>query len=108
MDPRRLAELRSLAYHREVARRLAEDPGMLRRARTRAAEWASRADRSPQHARLWLDVLSRPVDQIAAFLSGDDETARELRQSTPFAGALSARERWRIWALAGAQTREES
>lgn len=54
MDPHRLAEERSLAYHRVVAARLAREPRLV-------------------------------------------EEARELRQSSPFAGALSPRERWRIW-----------
>jgi hypothetical protein len=42
-------------------------------------------------------VLARRVEAIAAFLADRGETARELRQSSPFAGALSARERWAIW-----------
>jgi hypothetical protein len=36
------------------------------------------------------------VDEIAATLIDPSEHARALRQVTPFAGALSSRERWAI------------
>jgi hypothetical protein len=34
---------------------------------------------------------------VAAFLVERGELADELRQSSPFAGALKPQERWRIW-----------
>jgi hypothetical protein len=96
MEPHRLAEARSLAYHRVVAERLAGDGALLERARARVREWL-RARPAPHYALAWDAVLARPVADIAAFLCDDGEHARELRQSTPFAGALSPRERWALW-----------
>jgi hypothetical protein len=60
-------------------------------------------ERHPEtpYVRGWDAVLRRPLDEIAAFLVDDGDDATELRQSTPFAGALGPRERWRIWRSVG-------
>ena len=49
--------------------------------------------------------MQRPTPEIGAFLTDDGEHATELRQSTPFAGALDPRERWRIWREVGNRAR---
>ena len=93
----RTAELRSLEYHRLVAERLERDPEVLRRARERVASWVARGGRvDPVYARRWQAVLERPAAQIARILVADNETSRDLRQNTPFAGVLTNEERWRI------------
>jgi hypothetical protein len=51
--------------------------------------------------RAWDAVLRRPLHEVAAFLVDEGEEATELRQSTPFAGALPPRERWQIWRKVG-------
>lgn len=96
VDPHRRSEARSIAYHRTIADRLRTEPGLLASARARVAGWL-RADPAPHYAREWQHVLDNHIDSIAAFLIDPGEKARELRQSSPFAGALSPRERWRIW-----------
>jgi hypothetical protein len=96
MDPHRLAELRSLAYHRVIADRLRSDPGVLLTARARVRGWMAQ-EAWPHYARKWEALLSGPLEDLCALLVDDDEEARSLRQSTPFAGALKPRERWRIW-----------
>jgi hypothetical protein len=42
-------------------------------------------------------VLARPLPELLRFLTDEGERARELRQSTPFAGMLPPRVRWEIW-----------
>ena len=96
VDPHRLAEERSLAYHRALAARIDLEPALLERARAKVAAWLAEG-RSPFYARAWEQVLSAPVESVARFLVSDTEEARALRQATPFAGALEPRERWRIW-----------
>ena len=52
------------------------------------------------HARwadAWERVLERPLEEVCAVLTDPSEEARALRQSTPFAGILDPRTRWRIW-----------
>lgn len=96
MDPHRLAEARSLAYHQAIAEKLAGDAAVLERARARVAGWLRSAPEA-HHARAWAEVLARPLPDIARFLVDEGEAACELRQSTPFAGELPPRERWRLW-----------
>jgi hypothetical protein len=92
MDPHRLAEERSLEYHRVVAERLADDPTLLERARERVGAWA--------------EYLSGPLASLQALLIDRGEQAAELRQSTPFAGALDPRERWQLWQAVARRVRD--
>lgn len=97
MNAHRLSEERSLALHRAVAERIASDPSVLERARERVRKWIVSGGVHRYYAEAWDEVLSRPLDEIRSFLSEDSERARALRQSTPFAGAIDPRTRWRIW-----------
>ena len=97
MNAHRLAEERSVAYHRAIAERLGSRAEILENARQRVAEWLDAGDRASFHARKWAEVLSGEPPSIAAFLVERSELADELRQSSPFAGALPPGERWRIW-----------
>ena len=102
MDLHKLAAERSLAFHRVVASRLLKDSAVLERARKRVETWLERTPDRP-FVREWNKVLADDAEKIAAFLVDWSELAEELRQSSPFAGTLDARERWRIWR----ETREE-
>jgi hypothetical protein len=85
-----------LALHREVARRLREDPQILELARARIRA-RSRDDSVSQYwVDAWAKVLSGSLDEVTAALTDTSEEGRALRQSTPFAGALDARTRWAI------------
>jgi hypothetical protein len=96
MDPHRLAEERSVAYHRVIAERLREQPEVLENARRRVQTWLDRME--PRfYARKWAEILAGDPASIAAFLVERSEVADELRQSSPFAGALRPQERWQIW-----------
>ena len=92
-----LAEARSLALHRAVAERLLVDPLVLERARERVQGWLRDGSVSRPYAEAWRDVLARSHEEVAAFLCADTQRARDLRQATPFAGALDPRTRWQIW-----------
>jgi hypothetical protein len=95
----RPAELRSLAYHRAVAQRL--DDALVEQARQRLARWIDEGKIDRRYAERWADVLSRRLPQIARAIARDDASGRDLRQSSPFAGALSEPERRRVLAAAG-------
>jgi hypothetical protein len=97
MDPHRLSEERSLAYHRVIAERLPHQPEVLENARARVRSWRTSSPDAPFRVRKWEEILAGDVPSIAAFLVERSELADELRQSTPFAGALQPRERWKIW-----------
>src|SRR5260370_36361193 len=98
MDLHRLAEERSVAYHWVIAERLGSEPELLAAARRRVRGWlASGAAAAPAFAAQWDRVLAGDLTSIKAVLVERSELADELRQSSPFAGALRPRERWQIW-----------
>jgi hypothetical protein len=97
MDLHRLAEERSVAYHRVIAGRLQDRPEILAGARQRIQILLASAAEPPFYARKWGEILAGDLSSIQAILTERSELADELRQSTPFAGALDPRERWKIW-----------
>lgn len=88
------AELRGLAYHRVVARRL--DQRLVDDARERLGRWASEDRIDPRYLRRWEAILNRSPASIAKVIGRDDQRGRELRQNSPFAGALNEAERLRV------------
>jgi hypothetical protein len=96
IDLHDLAAERSLAYHREIALRMVRDPDILQKARDRVRDWMTQTPERPFVQR-WSRILQGTTDSVAAFIVDRSEFAQEMRQSTPFAGVLKPRERWRIW-----------
>lgn len=83
---------------RAIAEKLRAQPGLLGRARITLERWLQhREPAAPPVLREWHEILAHwPLDRILAVLTGADETARRLRQSSPFCGILTPRERWAI------------
>lgn len=91
----RTAELRSIAFHGIVAAPLDDDS--LERARARVERWIADGGPVPTPAALrWRELLALPRPEPTARLVEDSEQMRDLRQNTPFAGAVAPAERWRI------------
>jgi hypothetical protein len=95
-NPQRLAEERSIAYHREIASLLPSRADILEAARARVRRWLDSGEVAHAYARAWRQILDGPVDDIRAALIDPGQTARDLRQVSPFAGSLDPRTRWRI------------
>lgn len=97
VDPHRLAELRSLAYHRGIVERWhaldAEEA-----ARHFIGQHGDLAVASRPYLERWRELLDGPRSDLFERMTADDEDGRALRQCSPFAGVLNPRERWRIWA----------
>jgi hypothetical protein len=93
------ADRRSLAYHRAVAERL--DRAMVDEALHRVLKWRDEGKLDPRYAGQWETILSEPLPQIRRMLAANTDVARELRQTSPFAGMLSEPERRRILAEIG-------
>jgi hypothetical protein len=96
-DHRRL-DLRSLAMHTLIARKLARDPELISVPRENLRRWRTRWGGD---APLWLDewraILKRPWREVAALITEFSPRAARLRQSSPFAGVLTPQERKRIY-----------
>ncbi|MHA6668595.1 helix-turn-helix domain-containing protein [Homoserinimonas sp. A447] len=86
----------TMELHRELARKLREDPQRvlavapknLDRLRTRLTSpigqsWVNR----------WAELINSPLDVLIAGMLADTPQGRELRQNSPFAGALTQDER---------------
>ena len=96
---------RSLAYHRLIAIKLLDDSASVRaKARSNMAV-LRRADESGRSSR-YLDEWDRLLDgadhELTGVLLDPSEHARDLRQTSPFAGVLTPVERSRIYPTRGA------
>ena len=93
----RVAEARSLALHVLAARRIADDPRLLERARATVQRWLEHyGERPPAALREWQELLERPWREVAARATELSEDAARLRQSSPLAILLSDAERRRV------------
>ena len=92
-----VAEDASLKLHCAVAQRLRDDPSLVERARRRVEDWLRDGTVARPYADAWREILARPVGEVARFLEDPGERARQLRQTSPFAGFLDARTRWAVW-----------
>jgi hypothetical protein len=90
----RRAELQTLAYHRAVARRLT--PRMVRDAKQRLARWRKGGKVDERYAQAWERLLDEPLPTVARMIVQDSQRGRDLRQNSPFAGALNQQERRRV------------
>ena len=95
MRSQRDAELRSLALHRAVAAHV-ERPGVLGEAQERVERWLTDGSVPRPWAEAWRRLLTGPLDELCARLEEDSEEMIDLRQCSPFADALSPRERWQV------------
>lgn len=91
-------ERRSLHLHRAIARRLERSPeAVLRQARRTLSLMRRRHPKAEPYFREWDVFLDRPVSELLPALVDPSPRGRELRQVTPFAGVLSARERTEVY-----------
>ena len=93
----RQSEIIALAYHRLVASRL--DRLLVLDARRRLSRWAEQGRIAKRWSDEWERVLRLPHGEMRRAIAVDDERGRDLRQSSPFAGALSEPERRRVLEL---------
>jgi hypothetical protein len=81
-----------------IASRIADDPSIVRRARERVERWLKDEGVARHYAYGWQQRLNGSTEALLAFLVDTSETARAFRQVSPFAGVLTPRERWALWA----------
>ena len=94
-DHDRLDEIRRQC-HIAIAAKIDADPTLLAVPKRNIRRWAEQAGGTPPALAEWLGVIERPWPEIRRILVSSDENAIRLRQSTPFAGILSQRERYEI------------
>ncbi len=84
--------------HRAVAERL--DASLVGVAQARVARWLEDESVARPWAEAWRDLLAGSQELLRRRLVEDSEGMRDLRQCSPFAGALSPKERWQVLAQA--------
>lgn len=88
---------RSLAYHHAIAKLLRQNPEpAIQRARQMVARTIKVHPDAAALLNRWSDWLNLPVDMLIACMLDPGMDTRDMRQVTPFAGLLSARERMHI------------
>ena len=90
---------RGLAYHRAVAARLRQPT--VADARHVLYRWRKQGRIDPTYAERWDHVLAMPLKGIREEITGCGSDADDLRQNSPFAGALTEPERRRVLAEVG-------
>jgi hypothetical protein len=96
MRDHRAIDERSLALAQEIAARIDADPARrgLDRARGICARW--RGMHTLAVLDEWEEILRRPWSEVRRVLLDMSEEGARLRQSSPFCGVLTARERWAV------------
>src|SRR2546422_11448128 len=83
----RIIEARSLAMHCLIARKIESDRRLLAAARRNLEKWIARyGDGVPRALGEWREILDRPWPEIAAVITGTDESAVPPREASPVAG----------------------
>jgi hypothetical protein len=88
------ARARGLAYHTALARRLRR--AMIDEARHVLLRWRAEGRIDERYADRWEHVLDQPLNEIRRLITDESSEGDDLRQNSPFAGALSEPERRRI------------
>jgi hypothetical protein len=92
-------DLVDLAAHRAMARKIRRQPTLFNRARRNIARWERSNRGCPQPLREWKEILrDNPVNTVLRIMTRPDEEGNRLRQSSPFCGILTEREREAVWA----------
>jgi hypothetical protein len=89
----------SLELGRQVADRLRQRPELLQVAHANLERWTGLNADARGLLRCyaeWRELLQHPVEEICGVLTSESDGARRLRQNSPFAGVLSAREVWEL------------
>ena len=95
-------EKRSIALHRAIADRIRTNPRLMEKARENLQKYLDQFAQEnrplPKSFSEWQDILTnRSREAVLEFLVSSGETAGRLRQSSPFAGILTPKERWKIY-----------
>jgi len=87
----------------EIARRIASElpqrPEWMEMARANLKRWSTANSDAPSLLTCyteWASLLDKPVPSICAVLTAQTDEGQRLRQTSPFAGALSPQDVWEI------------
>lgn len=100
VNPHQRLSRRSLDFHRLIADRVRKQPALMEIAWANLAHWRRTSPTRASYLAEWEGILARGMQHALSIATEQSENADRLRQSTPFAGLISPRERWeflRLW-----------
>lgn len=83
--------------HRAIAAKLRVTPELLAIAHDNIRRWSATAGRSQPYLDAWKQLLAKPLEELLELMVQDTEQMRAMRQTAPFAGVLTPKERWAIY-----------
>jgi hypothetical protein len=88
---------RSLAMASNIVDRIDADPQRagLERAKGTCQRWIQQSPSAAVYE--WMEILQRPWEEVRQVLLDESEKGQRRRQSNPFCGVLTPRERWEIY-----------
>jgi len=95
-DHQRIEE-RSIALHQAIGERLQENPELLAIAEENLSNWEETLPRSQEYFSAWRGLLKKPLQELLDQLVSTSQRMKTLRQSSPFCGILTPKERWQIY-----------
>lgn len=85
---------RSLAMHQLIAEKIVRNPSLFARVRKTLERWQTIVSHDSQpYLREWQGFVDKGMEACLAVATEDSERATALRQSSPFCGVLTNRER---------------
>jgi hypothetical protein len=87
-------DLVDLKMCRRIAEKVRRDPSLMRVPRANLRRWRKKLGHWPPALREWEQILrDNPVERVLEILTQDNDDGQRLRQSDPFVGILTERER---------------
>ena len=97
-DRHRRSELRSLAYHKAIAKKLKEHPKLWSIPLDNIQRWSTGEHGLRDFYSEWLVIFKTSTkNHILSLIVKNDENATRLRSNSPFTGILSESERMQIY-----------
>jgi hypothetical protein len=87
-------DLVDLKMCRRIAQKVKRDPSLMRIPRANLRRWRKKLGEWPPALREWEKILrDNPLDRVLEILTQDNDDGQRLRQSDPFVGILTEKER---------------
>lgn len=88
-------DARSLALHRLVAEKIRNNPDLMQHARATLTRWQTQVDGASQpYLKQWDTLINQGIDVCLKTCIEESQLATALRQSSPFCGVLTHKERF--------------
>ncbi len=98
MNLQRRSEIRSTALHREIAKKLRNNPRLWEIPQRNIEKWKQQRGLLMPALMEWENILqNNKKEKILLILQGESEESVRLRSSSPFTGILTEKERKRIF-----------